>query len=118
MRRHVMAGVQILNRIPFLKPCAPIVQHHHERYDGKGYSHGVAGERIPLGARLFALADTLDAMTSDRACRKAVGLSEVRAEVKRQQGTQFDPQVAELFLKVPETAGLQNRDSVENRITE
>ncbi len=57
-------------------------------------------------------------MTSDRACRKAVGLSEVRAEVKRQQGTQFDPQVAELFLKMPETAWLQIRDSVENRITE
>jgi putative nucleotidyltransferase with HDIG domain len=118
MRRHVMAGVQILNRIPFLKPSAPIVQHHHERYDGKGYPHGAAGEQIPLGARLFALADTLDAMTSDRAYRKAVGLSEVRAEVKRQQGTQFDPQVADLFLRVPETAWLQIRDSVENRITD
>jgi HD-GYP domain-containing protein (c-di-GMP phosphodiesterase class II) len=118
MRRHVLAGVQILNRIPFLRPCASIVQHHHERYDGKGYPHGVAGEQIPLGARLFSLADTLDAMTSDRAYRKAVGLSEVRAEVKRQQSTQFDPQVAELFLKVPETAWLQIRDSVENRITE
>ena len=118
MRRHVMAGVQILHRIPFLKPCASIVQHHHERYDGKGYPHGVAGEQIPLGARLFAMSDTLDAMTSDRAYRKAVGLSEVRAEIKRQQGTQFDPQVAELFLKVPETAWLQIRDSVENRITE
>jgi len=115
MRRHVMAGVQILNRIPFLKPCAPIVEYHHERYDGKGYPHGVAGERIPLGARLFALADTLDAMTSDRAYRKAMGFSEVRAEVARQQGTQFDPQVAELFLKVPETAWFQIRDSVENR---
>jgi putative nucleotidyltransferase with HDIG domain len=118
MRRHVMAGVQILNRIPFLKPCAAIVQHHHERYDGKGYPHGVAGEQIPLGARLFAMADTLDAMTSDRAYRKALGLSEVRVEVNRQQGTQFDPQVAELFLKVPETVWLQIRDSVENRITE
>jgi len=75
----------------------------------------VAGERIPLGARLFALADTLDAMTSDRAYRKAMAFSEVRAEVARQQGTQFDPEVAELFLKVPETAWLQIRDSVENR---
>ncbi|HXX21536.1 MAG TPA: HD domain-containing phosphohydrolase [Terriglobia bacterium] len=113
MRRHVMAGVQILNRIPFLKPAAPIVQHHHERYDGKGYPHGVAGEQIPLGARLFALADTLDAMTSDRAYRKALGLSEVRAEVARHRGWQFDPQIADLFLKVPEGVWLQIRDSIE-----
>jgi len=117
MRQHVLAGVQILNRIPFLKPSAPVVQHHHERYDGKGYPHGVAGERIPLGARLFALADTLDAMTSDRAYRKAVGLSEVRAEVARQRGWQFDPQIADLFLKVPEGVWLQIRDSVEPRGT-
>jgi len=114
MRRHVLAGVQILNRIPFLKPCSPIVQHHHERYDGKGYPSGVAGEQIPLGARLFALADTLDAMTSDRAYRKAVGLSEVRSEVARQRGTQFDPQVVDMFLKVPESTWLEIRDSVED----
>ena len=118
MRRHVMAGVQILNRIPFLKSCAPIVEHHHERYDGRGYPHGVAGEQIPLGARLFALADTLDAMTSDRAYRKAVGLSEVRAEVGRQRGTQFDPQVTDLFLKVPERAWLQIRDAVEHQTSD
>jgi response regulator RpfG family c-di-GMP phosphodiesterase len=113
MRRHVLAGEQILNRIPFLKPSAPVVRHHHERYDGKGYPNGVAGEQIPLGARLFTLADTLDAMTSDRAYRKAVGLSEVRAEVSRQRGQQFDPQIADLFLKVPEGVWLQVRDSVE-----
>jgi putative nucleotidyltransferase with HDIG domain len=117
MRRHVMAGVQILNRIPFLKPCAPVVQHHHERYNGKGYPQGVAGEQIPLGARLFALADTLDAMTSDRAYRKAVGLSEVRAEVSRQRGSQFDPQVADLFLQVTEATWLQIRDSVEKQFS-
>jgi putative nucleotidyltransferase with HDIG domain len=115
MRRHVLAGEQILNRIPFLKPSAPIVRHHHERYDGKGYPNGVAGEQIPLGARLFTLADTLDAMTSDRAYRKAVGLSEVRAEVGRQRGLQFDPQIADLFLRVPEGVWLQVRDSVEQR---
>jgi putative nucleotidyltransferase with HDIG domain len=115
MRRHVLAGEQILNRIPFLKPSAPVVRHHHERYDGKGYPNGVAGEQIPLGARLFTLADTLDAMTSDRAYRKAVGLSEVRAEVSHQQGLQFDPQIADLFLKVPEGVWLQVRESVEQQ---
>jgi putative nucleotidyltransferase with HDIG domain len=115
MRRHVLAGEQILNRIPFLKPSAPVVRHHHERYDGKGYPNGVAGEQIPLGARLFMLADTLDAMTSHRAYRKAVALSEVRAEVSRQRGLQFDPQIADLFLKVPEGVWLQVRDSVEQQ---
>jgi len=112
MRRHVLAGEQILNRIPFLRPSAPVVRHHHERYDGKGYPNGVAGEQIPLGARLFTLADTLDAMTSDRAYRKALGLSEVHAEVTRQRGLQFDPQIADLFLKVPQRAWQQVRDSV------
>jgi HD-GYP domain-containing protein (c-di-GMP phosphodiesterase class II) len=73
----------------------------------------VAGEQIPLGARLFTLADTLDAMTSDRAYRKAVGLSEVQAEVGRQRGLQFDPQIADLFLKVPERVWKHVRDSVE-----
>jgi response regulator RpfG family c-di-GMP phosphodiesterase len=116
MRRHVLAGEQILNRIPFLRPSAPVVRHHHERYDGKGYPNGVAGERIPLGARLFMLADTLDAMTSDRAYRKAVGLSEVRAEVTRDRGRQFDPQIADLFLKVPEGVWLQVRDSAEQQL--
>jgi putative nucleotidyltransferase with HDIG domain len=116
MRRHVLAGEQILNRIPFLKPSAPVVRHHHERYDGKGYPSGVGGEQIPLGARLFTLADTLDAMTSDRAYRKAMGLSEVRAEVSRQRGEQFDPQIADLFLKVPEGVWLEVRDSVEQQL--
>jgi putative nucleotidyltransferase with HDIG domain len=109
MRQHVWAGEQMLNRVPFLKPAAPIVRHHHERYDGQGYLDGLAGERIPLGARLFALADTMDAMTSDRTYRKAVGLSHVYEEVLRQRGRQFDPQVADLFLKVPEEVWQQVR---------
>ena len=116
MRRHVLAGEQILNRIPFLRPSAPVVRHHHERYDGKGYPNGVAGEQIPLGARLFTLADTLDAMTSDRTYRKAVGLSEVQAEVARERGLQFDPQIADLFLKVPQRVWQQVRDSVEQSL--
>jgi response regulator RpfG family c-di-GMP phosphodiesterase len=115
MRRHVLAGEHILNRIPFLRSSAPVVRHHHERYDGKGYPNGVAGEQIPLGARLFTLADTLDAMTSDRAYRKAVGLSEVYAEVCRERGRQFDPQIADLFLKTPEGAWQQLRDSLEQQ---
>jgi response regulator RpfG family c-di-GMP phosphodiesterase len=118
MRRHVLVGEQILNRIPFLRPSAPVVRHHHERYDGKGYPNGLAGEQIPLGARLFTLADTLDAMTSDRSYRKAVGLSEVYAEVSRERGQQFDPQIADLFLKTPEAAWQQVRDSLEQQFAD
>jgi putative nucleotidyltransferase with HDIG domain len=116
MRRHVLAGEQILMRIPFLRPAAPILRHHHERYDGQGYPDGLAGERIPLGARLFTLADTMDAMTSDRAYRKAGGLSEVRREVARLRGQQFDPQIADLFLTVPEEKWRQVRASLEQDV--
>ena len=112
MRRHVLAGEQILNRIPFLRPSAPVVRHHHERYDGKGYPSGLAGEQIPLGARLFALADTMDAMTSDRIYRKATELSAVYAEVDRQRGKQFDPMIADLFLKTPQRVWQDVRDSL------
>jgi response regulator RpfG family c-di-GMP phosphodiesterase len=116
MHRHVLAGEQILNRIPFLSAAAPVVRHHHERYNGKGYPDGLAGEQIPLGARLFALADTLDAMTSDRTYRKATGLSEVYAEVSRERGMQFDPQIADLFLKTPEQVWQQIRDSLNQQL--
>jgi response regulator RpfG family c-di-GMP phosphodiesterase len=116
MRHHVLAGEQLLNRIPFLRPSAPVVRSHHERYDGKGYPDGLAGEQIPLGARIFSLADTLDAMTSDRAYRKATGLPEVYAEVSRERGMQFDPQIADLFLKTPEGAWRQVRDSVDQQL--
>jgi putative nucleotidyltransferase with HDIG domain len=116
MRRHVFAGEQILNRIPFLRSSASVVRHHHERYDGTGYPDGLAGEQIPLGARLFSLADTLDAMTSDRVYRKARGLSEVYAEVARQGGKQFDPLIADLFLKTPEQVWQQVRDSLPQQL--
>jgi putative nucleotidyltransferase with HDIG domain len=116
MRRHVLAGEEMLNRIPFLRPSAPVVRHHHERYDGKGYPDGMAGEEIPLGARLFSLADTLDAMTSNRVYRKAAGLPEVYAEVSRQRGVQFDPQIADLFLQTPERVWQQVRDSLDQQL--
>jgi len=116
MRRHVLAGEQILNRIPFLRPSAPVVRHHHERYDGKGYPNGLAGEQIPLGARLFSLADTLDAMTSDRVYRKATGLPEVYAEISRERGRHFDPQIADLFLKTPQRVWQQVRNSLDRQL--
>ncbi len=101
MRKHPVAGDEILKRVPFLRPASAIVRHHHERFDGKGYPDGLKGSQIPLGARLFAISDTLDALTSDRSYRKAPGFEAAHAEIERCSGKQFDPHIAEMFLKIP-----------------
>ena len=102
MRRHCDIGYAVLERIPFLKEAAEIVLAHQEFYDGTGYPRGLKGEQIPLGARIFAVADTLDAMISDRPYRKALPISAAREEIHRFSGTQFDPQVVKVFLAQPE----------------
>jgi putative nucleotidyltransferase with HDIG domain len=112
MKKHSAAGEQILRRIPFLKPASAIVRHHHERFDGTGYPDGLRGEEIPLGARLFAFADTLDAMTSARPYRPTPGFAAAREEIFRYAGTQFDPSIAQVFLEVPETTWQKIRDEV------
>ncbi|HWG57851.1 MAG TPA: HD domain-containing phosphohydrolase [Candidatus Acidoferrales bacterium] len=101
MRRHCDIGYAVLERIPFLKEAAEIVLSHQECYDGSGYPRGLKGEEIPLGARIFAVADTLDAMISDRPYRKALPISTAIEEIKRFSGRQFDPQVVEVFLAQP-----------------
>jgi response regulator RpfG family c-di-GMP phosphodiesterase len=100
MRKHPELGHQILKAVPFLKETTPLVLCHHERYDGRGYPQGLAGEAIPLGARLFAVADALDAITSDRPYRKARSFREAREEILRNTGTQFDPQAVEVFSSI------------------
>lgn len=97
MRRHPEIGYQILRGIPFLRQAAEIVLSHQERWDGRGYPRGLRGEEIPLGARIFAVADTLDAMTSDRPYRKGTTFAAARAEIARCSGTQFDPRVVRAF---------------------
>jgi putative nucleotidyltransferase with HDIG domain len=101
MKKHPIVGEAILNHVAFLAPAAIIVRHHHENYDGTGYPDGLAGEKIPLGARVFAFADTMDAMTSDRPYRKAAGFEAIRQEILRCCGTQFDPHIADAFLAIP-----------------
>ena len=101
MRRHPQLGFEIIAGVKFLKGAAQLVLTHHERYDGGGYPQGLVGEAIPLGARIFALADTLDAMTSDRPYRLALPFEMVLAEVDKHCGTQFDPEVAKVFLATP-----------------
>ncbi len=101
MREHCARGYHMLRKIPFLAGAAEIVYCHQEYYDGNGYPNGLRGREIPIGARIFAVADTLDAITSDRPYRKASGFDSAREEILRCSGTQFDPAVVETFLKIP-----------------
>lgn len=112
MRRHCEIGYAVLERIPFLKEAAEIVLSHQECYDGSGYPRGLKGEQIPLGARIFAIADTLDAMISDRPYRKAMPISAVREEVRKYSGRQFDPRVAEVFFSIPDSIWLDLHDKI------
>jgi putative nucleotidyltransferase with HDIG domain len=102
METHVGTGYSLLKRIAFLTEAAEIVLTHHERFDGKGYPQGLAGSEIPLGARIFAVVDTFDALTSDRPYRQARTIAEAREEITRQSGTQFDPDVVSSFLSIDE----------------
>lgn len=102
IRRHPVEGARILSAVPFLHGATDIVLHHHERWDGAGYPDGLAGEEIPIGARLFAIADTLDAMTSDRPYRSGLPLSAAVDEVVRLAGTQFDPACVLTLTQVPD----------------
>jgi HD-GYP domain-containing protein (c-di-GMP phosphodiesterase class II) len=101
MRAHPEAGRTILEQIPFLSVANEIVHSHHERWDGRGYPRGLRGEEIPLGARIFPLADVFDAMTTTRPYREALSVKEARREMKRGSGTQFCPEAVESFLSIP-----------------
>jgi putative nucleotidyltransferase with HDIG domain len=102
MKQHPVIGYKMCMKIGMLRPAAPIVLHHHERWDGRGYPYGLNGAEIPLGARIFAIADTLDAMTSDRPYRKALSFAQAREEIERCAGSQFDPELVQVFLALPE----------------
>jgi HD-GYP domain-containing protein (c-di-GMP phosphodiesterase class II) len=102
METHVRIGYDLVCRIAFLAGSAELVLTHHERYDGTGYPQGLRGDEIPLSARIFAVADTLDAMTSDRPYRRALPYSVAREEIIRESGRQFDPEVVKQFLTIPQ----------------
>ena len=101
MRDHCTRGYHMLRKIPFLAEAAEIVFSHQEHYDGNGYPSRLRGAEIPIGARMFAVADALDAITSDRPYRRARNFDVAREEILRCSGTQFDPGVVEVFLKIP-----------------
>ena len=112
MRTHCEVGYNMLIRIPFLRDAAEIVLAHQEFFDGAGYPRGLKGEQIPLGARIFTIADSLDAMISDRPYRKALPMSHAREEIQRCAGTQFDPKVVEVFMSIPEQHWLELRETL------
>ena len=103
MRLHPVTGHAIVSHIDFLEGTAQgIVRAHHERWDGEGYPDGIAGRDIPLAARIFSVADTLDAITSDRPYRKGAQIAHAREEISRGSGTQFDPEAVEALMQVPD----------------
>jgi len=93
-------SAKILKPLKYLNEGVSIVLHHHERYDGKGYPDGLSKETIPLGARIIALADALDAMTSNRSYRQALSADEAKNQIEEGAGSQFDPQVVEVFRRL------------------
>jgi response regulator RpfG family c-di-GMP phosphodiesterase len=113
MRRHPEFGYRMLAKMPYLHDAALIVLQHQERWDGKGYPQGLKGEDIVIGARVFCIADTLDAITSDRPYRKGRPLQVAKDEIKRCAGTQFDPTLAEAFLRIPDSEWGRIRAEVE-----
>ena len=100
IKKHPETGFNLLKKIKFLAPVANIILHHQERYDGKGYPEGLKGDSIPIGSRIIAVIDTFDAMTTDRPYRKALPKENALQEIKNCSGTQFDPKIVNVFLKV------------------
>ena len=99
IENHAGLGSRVLKRVQQMASIVPGVKHHHERFDGKGYPSGLAGADIPLLARIIAIADAYDAMTSSRPYRKAMSSDEALEEIRRSAGTQFDPELVELFIQ-------------------
>ena len=116
MQEHCYHGYEILKKIPFLGEAAEIVYAHQERYDGTGYPRGLKGEEIPLGARMFSVADTLDAITSDRPYRPAQSLTAARNEIEKWSGRQFDPEVVKVFLSMDENIWPDLRKEVDGQV--
>ena len=116
MREHCYRGYAIVRRIPFLYEAAEIVYAHQEKFDGTGYPRGLKGEEIPLGARIFSIADTLDAMTSDRPYRARLSHSVARDEIIQWSGRQFDPEVVKVFLSMPENIWSDLRKDIDGQI--
>jgi putative nucleotidyltransferase with HDIG domain len=116
MREHCYHGYQMLRKIPFLQEASDIVYSHQEKFDGTGYPRGLKGDEIPLGSRIFAVADTLDAITSDRPYRPAQTLGAAREEIKKWSGRQFDPEVVKAFVSMPDNIWEDLRKEIDSQV--
>ena len=114
MQYHPFIGARILQSVKLLEPVLPLVYHHQEKYDGTGYPEGLKGEEIPLGARIIAVCDAFEAMTSDRPYRKALPVERALQELRNEAGRQFDPQVVEVFFRLAD-AGIIRLDELGER---
>jgi putative nucleotidyltransferase with HDIG domain len=112
MKQHPADGAKIVAKFGRLRDAVPLIRHHHERWDGQGYPHGLAADTIPLGAAIVGLADAWDAMTTDRPYHRALDRDEAEAELRRHRGTQFAPAVVDAFFRVFERSGAAARDPV------
>jgi len=115
MREHCYRGYQMLRKIPFLYEAAEIVYAHQEKFDGTGYPRGLKGDEIPMGARIFSIADTLDAITSDRPYRAAQTVKAAQEEINRWAGRQFDPDIVRVFLAMPESIWYDLRREIDSQ---
>ena len=113
IKEHPFLGYEMVEEFPFLHRASRVVLFHHESYDGAGYPYGLRGEEIPLEARIFTIADALDAITSDRPYRKGKSFRAAFDEIERVRGTQFDPTIVDAFLSVPEEKWLQVKRETE-----
>jgi HD-GYP domain-containing protein (c-di-GMP phosphodiesterase class II) len=113
IKAHPRVGVEILRHVSDLSACLPAILHHHERYDGTGYPSGLKDDAIPLEARILAVVDAFEAITSQRSYRPQLTPVEAFAELRRCAGTQFDPQLVNIFCKVMEPAAIKPARSIE-----
>jgi len=100
IKSHIETGAAILKNIKSFKHLVPAVYHHHEQFDGEGYPNGIKGKEIPLHARIIAITDTFDAMTSSRSYRSALSFRTALSELERRKGIQFDPDIADIFIEI------------------
>jgi putative nucleotidyltransferase with HDIG domain len=116
MKEHAFLGYKMLQKIPFLQEASEIVYSHQEKFDGSGYPRGLKGEQIPLGARIFSIADTLDAIRSDRPYRPARPLAAAKKEIDAWSGRQFDPEIVKVFNELPDNLWDDLRNQIDAQI--
>jgi len=116
IKSHPRLGANIVGNVPNLVPCVSIILYHHERWDGSGYPEGLKGEQIPIEARILAIADSFEAMTSARTYRPALSLEEVLRELRQGAGGQFDPKLVEVFIGIIEAGLPEKQEQAETRL--